>query len=229
MTPAVRLVTGWAHPSGAMAPLAESLILRGLPDVAVVAADSLDTLPPGGVLAGWSLGGLQVLNHLVHHPGQADLGVLISAGPRFCADPATGYPGQPMAMVRGMLRSLKRDARSVLTRFHQLAAQPDTPDPTTLDARVAASLDLGIPTLARGLEDLLCLDLRESLHHLTCPLLALHGDRDPIQPVAVLDTWAANDRVTTARHPDAGHPLVHTHPEWIADRILDALTRIPRD
>jgi pimeloyl-[acyl-carrier protein] methyl ester esterase len=56
----------------------------------------------------------------------------------------------------------------------------------------------------------------------TPPRLVLHGGLDPILPIAMRDTvFTAAPRET---HDQAGHLLPLTHPEWVADRIREALS-----
>jgi pimeloyl-[acyl-carrier protein] methyl ester esterase len=215
MRPTIVLLPGWACPPATLNPLAA--ILRSFADTAV-ASDGAPSAPAPGVwLAGWSLGGVKAILQASSHPGAYAGVVLIGSTARFCS--ADGYAaGVNPTAVRAMLRGLRRDPAAVLRDFHASSSAPHAPP--ELDARVAASLALGVDRLAEGLGFLLHTDARDEAKGLKLPVLVMHGAEDRIVPVAAAE-WLARhvSGAVLARLDAEGHDLPLRNPARVADGI----------
>lgn len=74
-------------------------------------------------------------------------------------------------------------------------------------------------------------DFRPALARVTCPVLLMSGDRDPIMPRAFSDEIAAhlpNAAVTYARIEDCGHLLTHDRPEIVFAEIRRFIAEVGR-
>lgn len=216
---------GWAMDDALLDPLRRlvGLTLRSQPPVATGAPPR----PPRMVPAGWSHGGLSVLAAAARNPAAFHALVLIAATPRFCA--AEDFPaGLPEANLRAMQRSLVRDTRGTLERFHRLCAAPAGLSAEEVEVRVASSLAIGLPSLQAGLHDLRERDLRAGVAGITIPVLLLHGGQDRVIPPAA-SAWLASrlPRATLAIHADAGHDLPVRHADWCAAQIVAFLRQHP--
>lgn len=151
-------------------------------------ADALAaTLPPRAMLCGWSLGAMVCLACAARHPRLVARMVLVGTTASFVV-----REGWTEAMLATQLdefrRALKTDSTQLLKRFaHQIhhgAAQPreaqrylnSNDAPAASDAALLASLDL----LAQS-------DLRPLLHSVHQPVLLVHGDTDPLMPLAAAE------------------------------------------
>ncbi len=83
---------------------------------------------------------------------------------------------------------------------------------------------LNVPNLQEGLEWLDSWDLREELAALTCPVLSLAGDNDPILPIdAMKEAWAAFD----LRVCEGGrHALPISHAQWCAEHVQEFIREL---
>ncbi len=213
----VLLASGWSMPSSFLQPLAR--LLRA--EVSLRDAEPLPALSAPCVLAGWSLGGLHALQSALAQPEHVRACILLSSTARFCEDPASGWPGQPAAVVRAMRRGLQRDPNAVVDAFRTQAATPGTPPPGT-----GAPTDG--PPLEQGLQALEDLDLRATLRGLRVPVLMLHGERDLIIAASNAHaTHALLPQSTLFLHPDTGHLLPVHAADWCAASINRFLAELP--
>jgi len=84
----------------------------------------------------------------------------------------------------------------------------------------ALSPPISVPHLTAGLRYLLETDCRGILNHLDTPILILHGERDQVIPVAAARLLAeALPQAHLEILPEGNHALLHTHPQWILERI----------
>ncbi len=144
------------------------------------------------IAIGHSLGAL-LLAHLL--PPERSL-VAINGFDRFAGPEAV-----PPRVVDRMRKRFAESPASVLAEFH---ARCGTPAPS------------GNPNEKALAEDLLLLaDFSPSLPDRR--MLVLHGARDPILPSSLRDS--AFPGAMRETHPEAGHALPFTHPEWCAERI----------
>jgi pimeloyl-[acyl-carrier protein] methyl ester esterase len=182
---------------------------------AAVAAAS-DALGPGPVrLAGWSLGALLALEAALALPGRHAALALVSATARFCGD-GEGHPGTAPRALRAMRLRLARDRAGVLGEFAARSAAPDGAAAERDAWRVQADR-FTAETLARGLEALAALDLRDRLAALRAPVRMLHGACDGIVPAAAASTTATafpDARLTIL--PGRGHALPLSAPGEVA-------------
>lgn len=141
--------------------------------------------PAGATLAGWSLGGQLAIACAAAHAGHFGRLVLFATTPSFVA--RDGWPhGVAPVLLDGFRRSLDSEAAGLLKRFGALLNQGDA-HARELTRRLGKLYDAQIPTVAalrQGLDLLLQIDLRELLPRLALPTLVIHGDADPLMPLA---------------------------------------------
>jgi pimeloyl-[acyl-carrier protein] methyl ester esterase len=199
--PNLSLVHGWGLGSGALHNLALALgehftvnrvDLPGYGDSAAiepltieaVADDLAATLPPRAMLCGWSLGAMVCLVCAARHPHLVARMTLAGATASFVA-----RQGWPEAMSEARFEEFRKvqiaDSAQQLKRFasliHQGAAQPREAQrymhadavTVTNNAALLNSLDLLAQT-----------DLRPMLTGVRQPVLLIHGDVDPLMPLA---------------------------------------------
>lgn len=220
------LVPGWGADAGAFADVCARLpgiavrvvgwdeaLARG-PAAAVAAAS--DALGPGPVrLGGWSLGALLALEAALALPGRHAALALVSATARFCGD-GESHPGTSPRVLRAMRLRLLRDRAGVLGEFAAASAAPDG-SAAARDAWRAQAERFTVEALARGLEALAALDLRDRLAALRAPVRMLHGACDGIVPPAAAAAAAAalpDGRLTLV--PGRGHALPLSAPGDVA-------------
>ncbi len=173
-----------------------------------------DRLARRTVLAGWSLGGMVALTLARRRPERIAGLVLIGATPRFTTAP--GWPhGLDPALLADFSDALARDQATTLQRFLALQSQ-GCAQARTLTRRLRALAEDAPPprasALAGGLDILRSADLRDLLKEIHCPVLLIHGERDPVVPAAAARAMAA--RLADARlHllPGAGHAPFLSH------------------
>jgi alpha-beta hydrolase superfamily lysophospholipase len=167
-------------------------------------------------LLGNSLGGLVVLDYVLHHPGQVE-GVIASA-------PVLGNVGVPpvlMALGRVMSRVLPRFSLDVGMDLTGLAREP-----SVIEAVLADPLFHRRGTARLSTEVTAAIDRVQQLaERLSLPLLVLHGSADRMVPPDGSRTFFAKVRYPDREfreYPDAYHGL-------FADRgfeeVLDDLER----
>lgn len=202
--PNLTLVHGWGLGSGALHNLAQALgehftvnrvDLPGYGDSPLVESQTLDivadmlaaTLPPRAMLCGWSLGAMVCLACAARHPRLVARLVLVGATASFAV-----REGWLEAMSEAQLdefrAALKADSARQLKRFasliHQGAIQPREAQ-RYLGA--SATLAAGDVALAASLELLAQSDLRPLLDAVRQPVLLVHGDADPLMPLAAAE------------------------------------------
>lgn len=131
-----------------------------------------DCLPrPPRRVAGWSTGSLVAT--ALSLGGTVSRMVLLSATARFCSGDARA-PGQPPAVVRTMLRKMRRDPARVLREFRALC---EPPEPSTRLREQPPD------ELADGLRFLEQADLLPVLED-AVPAEVFHGENDKVIPAA---------------------------------------------
>jgi pimeloyl-[acyl-carrier protein] methyl ester esterase len=165
----------------------------------------LHTLPLAEtVLAGWSLGGMLLLEALSREdilPGGL---ILVAASASFIQRP--DYPvGQAPAAVRALRRAVRADIRRGLADFAGRCLAPGEADFQEAMLQEFMPRENGAD-LAAGLDYLLTADLRPCLSRIRGRCLILQGDRDAVALPAqaeVLRRGLADARVV--KFPGAGH------------------------
>ncbi|MGB4673424.1 MAG: alpha/beta fold hydrolase [Azovibrio sp.] len=140
-------------------------------------------LPPSCHLGGWSLGALLALAAAARAPERIISLTLVAATPSFVQRPAWPHGLSPAALQDFAARVAKAGA-GALPRFIALFCQGDH------EARAAARrlgqqasppaqelLEAGLVWLGEA-------DLREAVPHITCPVTLIHGETDPLMPLA---------------------------------------------
>lgn len=173
------------------------------PATSAAPADFVDTaaaiaaaLPPGCTLCGWSLGAQLALQAALLSPPLAPQRIarliLCGATPSFVE--RDGWPhAQPPALLDSFDAALCQDAAATLKRFIALFNQGDCQARAitrTLSHNVAARGLADEAALARGIDWLRRVDLRTQLSAIAQPTLVIHGEADPLMPLAAAH-WLA--------------------------------------
>ena len=152
-----------------------------------------EALPAGCTLCGWSLGGLLALQAAALAPQRVDRLVLCGATPAFVQ--RDGWPhAQTSALLNGFGEALAKDAAQTLQRFIALFNQGDRQARAitrTLAKALTANGLADHTTLARGLDWLRRVDLRAQVSAIAQPTLVIHGEADPLMPLAAAHWLAA--------------------------------------
>jgi pimeloyl-[acyl-carrier protein] methyl ester esterase len=207
------LVAGWGFDSRVWQSVAERL-----------AGDfrigyDLDAVPAGALVCGWSLGALRVLKK----SAVATRHILVAATPRFVQTP--DWPcAQPPELLESFAAAVAADPQAALKRFAALMNQGDdhARDLTRRMHELLRERIADAATLAAGLAELRDTDLRKSVTTTRHPTLLIHGDRDPLMPLAAAE-WLA------AQLPDARLEVFAgaAHAPFLADP--DRFARLVRE
>ncbi len=187
------------------------------------AAEALaNTLPPGSTLCGWSLGGLLALQ--AAHLAPTRVGRLILVGATPCFAQRDDWPeAQPAALLDDFATAVAADVKATLQRFVAAANQGDA-KARGIGREIARTVFTApLPsteTLLDGLTWLRDVDLRDIVAQITCPALLLHGENDPLMPLAAA-RWLATHlpQATLDVFPGAAHAPFLNDPERFAQRI----------
>ncbi len=235
MTPHPRfLVSGWAHDSQSLAPLAQALDATPLDlfDLDPPADTStplspyaanllrrLESSPQPAVLIGWSMGGMVCLELALHRPTRVRALALIASTPRFRAAP--DFPsGIAERQLLGLSRLLQRNPETALRRFYADAWHPAAPPQPDTDQLIERILSRPPIALLRHLEYLQHSDWRSGVSSLHLPLLAIHGSADRVIPTGASEWLCARaPRVRLHIADSAGHTLPMQAPCQVADWI----------
>jgi pimeloyl-[acyl-carrier protein] methyl ester esterase len=183
------------------------------------AREFAETLPEGSILCGWSLGGLLALQTALLAPQRFNALILVGGTPCF-AQRADWPHAQPPALLDTFSTAVAGDARATLQRFVALLNQGDTQARTIGRALNRQLADIPIPdsdTLLAGLGWLREVDLRHRIDALSVPTLLVHGENDPLMPLAAA-RWLAVElpNAQLVIVPGAAHaPFLHD-PEGFA-------------
>lgn len=188
-------------------------------DFIATAAAIAEALPAGCTLCGWSLGALLALQAARLLPPLAPQRVarliLCGATPSFVE--RDGWPhAQPPALLDRFDEALADDAAATLKRFIALFNQGDCQARAitrTLTRALAADGLADNATLARGLDWLRRVDLRATVKMIAQPMLVIHGEADPLMPLAAAH-WLADALPQARREVFAGA----AHAPFISDR-----------
>ena len=182
-----------------------------------------EELPEQSVLCAWSLGGLLALEWARQRPDKVAGLVLVGSTPRFVA--ADDWPhAQPSGLLETFASAVAADPAVALRRFAALVNQGDT-QARKVTRQLNALLDDGVPaaeTLAEGLRQLAGKDLRAAVPELRLPVLVVHGEQDPLMPLAA-GRWLAEHLPTAQLEvvPGAAHAPFLSHCADFCDRLTD--------
>lgn len=202
--PNLTLVPGWGLGSEALARLALELgahftvnrvDLPGYGDSPPLEAGGIEaladalaaTLPPRAMLCGWSLGAMVCLACAARHPRLVARMVLVGATASFVAREGWAE-AMPPAQFEEFRAALQADSAQQIKRFstliHQGAAQAREAQRFMRAADAAAASDAA---LLASLDLLAQSDLRHVIEDVRQPVLLVHGDVDPLMPLAAAE------------------------------------------
>lgn len=189
------LIPGWGFDERVWRPVVENLAN----DFRV--GFDIDAVPESAIVCGWSLGAMRAMELALRKPAAVSRLVLVAATPRFiqAADWPAAQPAQLLESFAAALSTPSADPQAALRRFAALMNQGDA-YARELTRRMNALLAERIPAtdaLAAGLAALRDIDLRASLSAIRQPTLMVHGERDPLMPLAA-GRWLA-ERLPRAR------------------------------
>jgi pimeloyl-ACP methyl ester carboxylesterase len=201
----------------------------------------LDKCGEPACIVGWSTGGIAAIEAAANYPEKIAALVLLSATARFCAETKpsarrgrvglrTAPPiqrlhqeytaGVEQAVLKAMIRGLAKNPEAVIADFFSLALYPMTVPAEELARRTQDALKQGTYSLARGLEYLVRVDLRDALPSITVPCLIIHGRQDRIVPWQAALHLSSNLPVSEVEFlPSAGHSLIEQCGKEVMNRI----------
>ena len=250
MTPACFLIHGWGMnrhvwPQGIAALDNTRLIdLPGygqssqtpqIPDSAQNFTDSAralaDSLPAGSILCGWSLGALLAMQAALFSPRRVAGLILIGATP--CFVQRDGWSeSQPASLLEEFAAAVAADSPAAIKRFVALFNQGDT-KARAIGREIARNVLPMLPptaTLLAGLDWLREADLRERVREIACPVLLIHGEHDPLMPLAAA-RWLGEHlpRARLKVFPEAAHTPFLNDPEAFIRLAGDFLHAVRTD
>ena len=213
--PELALIHGWGLDSAVWEPLLPGLSKRSrvhlidLPgygdtvdedaDFTATAQALIDALPQPVTLCGWSLGAMLAMRAALLAPGRIDGLVLVAATASFTQ--RSGWrAAQAPAVVDSFSASIRRQPKETLQRFVTLLSQGDSQARPITRQLLACQRRRPTPAtraLARGLDWLREVDLRALLPALTTRCLVVHGEHDPLNPLAAA-SWLS-EKIANAR------------------------------
>lgn len=236
------MISGWAHSSDVMLPLADMLgqsfevhatspaellsaagsngdLQEGMSPYASGLRRLVERLGDSCLILGWSMGAVIALEMLAKYPMKVKRIIAVSSTARFCS--TDGYPfGFGEQNLRAMKMGLTKSPRKVLGQFLRDLSFPSSLSENAIEERMEMALAAGTDVLTHGLNYLLKTDLRTRLAGITIPALVIHGRQDKIIP------WQAgefmcnhlpNNRFVVCK--DAGHDVLCSHAANIASEI----------
>lgn len=244
--PKLALVHGWAMHSGLFDRLLQALgdcdvhridlpghgqnRDRAWPEDPSDLIDSLSQAAGGGVLAGWSLGGLLSLRLALDQPDRLRGLILIAATPCFAQRPHWPH-GVPDALVRQLARELETGPEQVLNRFLALEVHGSEHAAADLKLLRRIAFQHGLPrhqALNAGLGILQEWDLSGELEQIDLPVLLIGGRRDRLVSFDALEATASRlPQARLLRIPGAAHAPFLTDTSTVAEgmqRFIEEVT-----
>ncbi len=142
-----------------------------------------DALPAGCTVCGWSLGAQLAMQAALSAPGLFSRLVLVGATARFTqAD--DWLHAQPPALLETFCTHVTQDALTTRQRFAALLNQGDVHARANTHRLNDGITVTDAATLMYGLHWLRDVDLRDTVAALTVPVQLIHGEHDPLMPLA---------------------------------------------
>ena len=232
------LLHGWGLPSDVWEGLLPALTkhfqvhLIDLPGYGInqpITSDSLAhtvdqvaaALPDQCLLSAWSLGAQIAMQIAFRYPHKVKQLVLLGASPCFLEK--HDWPqGMPTTLLTDFSLELQRNPNKLLSRFVTLINQGDH-FASELSRQMKAMTRVKQPSvtvLQQGLDALRTTDLRPLIPEIRQPTLVIHGDKDPLMPLAAAQ-WLV-DHLPKA-HIDCFNDSAHTPFLAQPQRFLEAL------
>lgn len=167
----------------------------------------------------WSLGGLIAIRLATSFPALVNKIVFVSSAARFVSQEKGIDPG----WFDQFQREYDKQPIAVLKKFLALQVKGDEFSKTTLrQLRAANSIDLyNLDECRFGLSLLQELDLVAELKQLSSALAFVHGERDAVLPICAAQNSADLGNAEFYSIPAAGHAPHVSHPEEVANFIMD--------
>lgn len=184
-------------------------------------------LPDNAVLVGWSLGAMLGVQLAARYPARVRALVCIAANAKFVA--SDDYPtAMPAAINREFNEAFAREPQVTLKRFYGLVAQGGKAERSLLkDLRALAPTTFSA-NWQEALALLSALDNRETLAHVSQPVLHLLAQGDALVPAAAAPALAAINRAhTVVTIPEAAHALHWSQPKNLCAELELFLRRLP--
>ena len=179
-------------------------------------------LPANAIVCGWSLGAMLALQIALLAPNTIKGLILVGATPSFTQRTDWPHAQQP-ALLDRFSAAVEDDAAQTRQRFIALLNQGDTAARTitrSMTRALAADHQADRETLLTGLSWLRNVDLRAQIPTIKAPTLLLHGEQDPLMPLAAAHWLQA--KIAGAQlevFPDAAHaPFAHD-PDHFSARL----------
>ncbi|GHT89888.1 pimeloyl-[acyl-carrier protein] methyl ester esterase [Betaproteobacteria bacterium] len=149
---------------------------------AAAVAALLQSLPPVCRLGGWSLGGMLALACAQTAPERVKGLTLMGCTPSFIQREGWEW-GRPPAELKAFMAKIRQDAAAILPRFIGSFCRGDT-EPEAASWLLQHASPMSQAALDAGLGWLFEADLRAGLQGVSCPVVLVHGENDPLMPVA---------------------------------------------
>jgi len=181
------------------------------------------------IVLGTSFGGFVAQSYATRHPGHAAKLILVSTAAKFdfqqVYEAFARLGGAETEQAARSYWSAPSDAtRAVYSKVcvPLYSARRQAGDQSWL-ARAITRNETGVHFNGPGNEHGR-FDFREALARVSCPVLVMAGDKDPITPIAFSETIADNlpaDLIRFERFPGCGHGIVADDPDSAIEAIRD--------
>jgi pimeloyl-[acyl-carrier protein] methyl ester esterase len=205
-------LSGWGFDARVWQPVADRLA-----DEVEISFDG--DIPAGAIVCGWSLGALRALK-----AAQAALParlIVVGATPRFLQ--ALDWPhAQPPELLKSFADAVAADPAAALRRFAAVINQGDAHARALTRQMSALVAEPDTPRLLAGLDELRDTDLRKSVIAVRQPVLVVHGEDDPLMPLAA-GRWLA-EHLPSARievFAECAHAPFLSRPDRFIELLRD--------
>lgn len=175
----------------------------------------LEVLPPHTHLLGWSLGGLLAQKIAVRAPTQITSLICLASTPKFVQTEGWNWAVSP-TLLGDFIQAIGQDTLATLKHFWKLQIQGSDGARLLIkefSLRMTHSKIPQMDGLIQGLQLLKAMDCRQDAATLTCPVLWLLGENDPLIPqdfitqFSTIQPTAQVEILTGAAHmPFLSHP-----------------------